>query len=352
MRMFRKFLEYVKPINRQTGINKLNYILNFVNGGLYNKFKLGNIPNTPIFLMMEATTRCNLNCIMCEHRNLTHKNISELSFEEVKKIINKIPYRGSVTIAGIGEPFCNKDFMKIIKFCKEKGLKVVFPSNFTLLNTEKISELVSLGVDEIIVSFDGATKKTYESIRVGANFEKVILNIKELSKIKKEHNKKVPRLIVQFVEQENNVHEIPLLLKLCSKLGVDEVTIAPLVDLKKPPAKEIIKKKKQETKVQKLAKRLRIKLHNVQSAQPLNKCNWPFLGVFITSEGYVLPCCQVTQRGFSRDFLNRNSFGNILKRDFKEIWFSKKYREFREQIKKGKAPLLCKNCHYYIENKK
>jgi len=54
--------------------------------------------------------------------------------------------------------------------------------NATLINRETALRLVESGIDLIMVSFDGASRETFESIRVGANYETVIKNIGQLIK--------------------------------------------------------------------------------------------------------------------------------------------------------------------------
>ena len=70
-----------------------------------------------IQLQIELTYKCNQRCIHC----FNHKNMPEyeLSFEDVKKIIDEAYEMGlfTVNISG-GESTCTKDFLKIIKYIR------------------------------------------------------------------------------------------------------------------------------------------------------------------------------------------------------------------------------------------
>jgi MoaA/NifB/PqqE/SkfB family radical SAM enzyme len=60
-----------------------------------------------------------------------------------------------------------------------------------MLSEELSSEILKSGLDHPLFSFDGCDKETYEHIRNGGNFEKVVENITRFLEIKREKNKKI-----------------------------------------------------------------------------------------------------------------------------------------------------------------
>ena len=68
-------------------------------------------------------------------------------------------------------------------------LEVSINTNATHLDIDMAKKLINSGLDLIIYSFDGGTKKTYEKMRPGRfkynQFEEVYKNIKILLKLKK-----------------------------------------------------------------------------------------------------------------------------------------------------------------------
>ena len=62
-------------------------------------------------------------------------------------------------------------------------------------------------MDTIIFSIDGINKKTYESIRVGVDFDQVISNVKNFIKIRNTSGK--TRVVMRFIRQESNKDEWP-----------------------------------------------------------------------------------------------------------------------------------------------
>ena len=81
------------------------------------------------------------------------------------------------------------------------------------LDEEKIKRLVDCGVDRIIISVDGATKSTYESIRVRGKYDKLVHNINTLLDYRQKKGTAKPLIRLQFVKQQENIHEYDLIRK-------------------------------------------------------------------------------------------------------------------------------------------
>ena len=64
----------------------------------------------------EITTRCGLRCLMCEHTHWDHTSYAkqDITFEEIIQIHKNWPQLRYVGIQGMGNPFLNKSFRKIV----------------------------------------------------------------------------------------------------------------------------------------------------------------------------------------------------------------------------------------------
>ena len=91
---------------------------------------------------------------------------------------------------------------------KQKGMDVGFYSNASLLNEELSKGIINARLDSITISFDGATKETYEKIRKNLKFEVTKKNVLGLINTKKKLNKKNPKVNLVLVELEENKREI------------------------------------------------------------------------------------------------------------------------------------------------
>lgn len=130
-------------------------------------------------IQFELTSRCNERCIHCYIPNAKKNNGFDMPTAKVKSIIDEFAKIGGihVTISG-GEAFLHKDIIEIVRYCREKDLKISILSNLISLKDEQIIELkkynlsliqVSLysvdpDVHDKITTVKGSCKKTMEAI--------------------------------------------------------------------------------------------------------------------------------------------------------------------------------------------
>ena len=85
--------------------------------------------------------------------------------------------------------------MRMYQYLKKKwpGMHIELFDAFYFIDEQKAKELLELGIDTIFISIDAATKETYEVIRVGSDFNRVVNNIKHFLEMKKERKLIFPR---------------------------------------------------------------------------------------------------------------------------------------------------------------
>jgi MoaA/NifB/PqqE/SkfB family radical SAM enzyme len=95
-----------------------------------------------------------------------------------------------------------------------------------LLNREIAQWLITdKSLYELCISFDGASKKTVERIRRGANYETILSNIEYLSFQKKKRRRIFPRLWFRYVIMKSNAEELPNIIPICAKYGLSKVVV-------------------------------------------------------------------------------------------------------------------------------
>ena len=205
----KKFQDYRNAWNGQPE----EIINDFGKNSYENNYELNDIYK-PLCIDLELASICDLACPHCFREYLaTPDKIMNIDF--AKKIIseankNEIP---SIKFNWRGEPLLHSSLGKLIKFAKDNGiLETIINTNATNLTEKKGNELINSGLDYMIYSFDGGTKKTYEKLRPGRfrknNFENVINNIKNFSDLKKKLNAKFPYTKIQMVLMDNNRDEV------------------------------------------------------------------------------------------------------------------------------------------------
>ena len=126
----------------------------------------------PNRIQIEATSKCNFRCVSCSHGRETG-NGQHLAADDFHKILDRLPWRPQrVILSGIGEPLLNPQFFPMVNILAERDIRCEFYTNGSLLTPAVWPEIVSrTNIDVISISCDGARPSTFESLRVGGDFE-------------------------------------------------------------------------------------------------------------------------------------------------------------------------------------
>ena len=168
----------------------------------------------PLHLDIEITSHCNLLCTMCPRTHRVERGdwVSEhMSFERFCSIIDEGVDNGlcAINLNNFGESFMNKDIYRMIGYAKNRGvLEVMLHTNGTIMSEKIASRTIESGLDKIIFSVDSVEKETYESIRVGARFEKVINNVRTFSRVRRKFGSVTPEIRISMVLMNENAHQL------------------------------------------------------------------------------------------------------------------------------------------------
>ena len=143
----------------------------------FSTFRRGPKAALPFKLKFECSSLCNLRCTMCPLNTGLKRKQGVLTFDNFKKVFDQIK-PAYLNLTGIGEPFLNPDIFDIVKYAKKREAMVKFDTNAMLLIQENRRKILDTGIDLVSISIDGVDKKSYESIRIGSNFEKVTKHVK------------------------------------------------------------------------------------------------------------------------------------------------------------------------------
>lgn len=311
-------------------------------------FEPEEVRGSPFFLEIEPTILCNLKCLFCINPFLPRAR-THLTLSRFRQIIDQFPLLAKVSLVGIGESFMNPDLWGMIREAKSRGVQIGTTTNGTILNHSILQEIFDSGLDWLNFSLDGATKETYERLRPGAVFEKVLANVRRVAHASDGRPK--PRLAVWFVANRQNIEELPQMVELVKGLGVFRLNTQglhywghPDWHAKAVEASAIEDLESILLKVKQLCQESGVEFgwHNFPEREAPRGCKWPWKGSYITADGYVTPCCE---NGSDPD---RIRFGNIFEQPFEEIWNSEGYRGFRRQMKSSEGrPSVCIDCPSY-----
>lgn len=326
---------------------------------LLNKLfpKLG-IDLFPPFLEIEPTTVCNLRCVCCEHTYWKEPS-KNMSFEQFKKIFDNFGNPKWIGLTGIGSSYLNKDYHKMMAYAKSKGTLIEVFDHFTHFNNdEKIKELIEIGPDFQFVSIYGASKKSFEKVCVGSDYEKIKKNIQKFVEIKKQMKKRFPILNFHYIITSESKNELLKFLDFVHFLNTEigEILVTPMLHgFKEAKKYEIRINEDYVNEIRKKAEFYKIPITINMSAKqeveglakkpPINNCK-EYIMPFIFVTGHVTPCCGQNEAN-ARDWQKKMSLGNVSEKPFKEIWYSERYKKMRNLIRRNKCPEECKLCPAY-----
>src|SRR3989344_902086 len=181
----------------------------------------------PITIEIDPSNACNESCIWCcweDHRKGADVMDKEL-LEKIIKNLAKVGIKGLIWTGG-GEPLVNKYTVEYMKLARDLGMENGMFTNGILMTPEKIPTIVEC-CTWIRISLGTATSDTFKKCHGTADFEKIIENIKEFVRVRKNMNKTISIGLSMMVHPDN-YHELYEEAKLAKKLGVDYFQGKPL----------------------------------------------------------------------------------------------------------------------------
>ena len=298
-----------KRLNLQT-IDQINYFARYVE--------------------IESFDGCNLNCVMCPLGKDIYEGGGAIPQKLFKKIVGElVPYADWIQVVCLsrnGEPLLNRNIASMVKQLKDIGIKRVnFSTNATALIEKRSYELIKSGLDEIRFSIDGFTKETFEKVRKGGKYEKILNNCLRFIKIRDEIGKGKPQVQIRFVEQKANTHELENWKNFW---------------LTKVQPTDIVASKKMHSWGNEL------KNYEGNIDQNVTKpCISPYSTLEILYDGTV-PLCGC-------DYKPTVILGNVKKHSLKEIWNNAKFKQMRDLHSSGNRNQIpiCVGCKIWDTDK-
>jgi MoaA/NifB/PqqE/SkfB family radical SAM enzyme len=138
-------------------------------------------------LWFNTGTLCNIECKNCYiESSPKNDSLAYLTFEEVKSFIDEAVDKNlgtnEIGFTG-GEPFMNKDIMKMIDYSLRKRLKVLVLSNAMKPMLNRTKELIKLNHSNLTirVSIDHYEKEKHEEIRGKNTYDVMLQGLKWLN---------------------------------------------------------------------------------------------------------------------------------------------------------------------------
>ena len=168
----------------------------------------------PLYVAWQITNECNLACMHCiEESGPGKKFKDELDRDQVFSVLEQmmaleVPY---LSFSG-GEPMMHPHFYEMVDYVCSRGSQLKIETNGHLLTAESAARLRELGVKAVQVSLDGATRPSFNKIRVLGELDRVLEGVRHL------RDAGVP-IEINFSPTRFNIHEIGDVVDMAYDLG-------------------------------------------------------------------------------------------------------------------------------------
>jgi radical SAM protein with 4Fe4S-binding SPASM domain len=270
----------------------------------------------PVEYIVETTAKCNLYCPMCPRE--THR---QPKADMPQEIFESLVAQAGATaehlmLIGLGEPFMDARIYDRIEFCHRHSISTLLSTNGTFLDERTAERLLATPLEQITLSFDGASKETFEFYRKGARFEKVRDNFVRFARMRRDRRSPM-QVVVQMVRMERNAGEVRDFVRFWSAVpGVDQVRIKEdETNLMRPDAGHT-------------------------AAEWKYPCHYLWRGpMYVKQNGDVYPCCQSYM-------LDGKPLGNLGGESLESVWNSLEMQRMRRLHAGGRAGEIdiCARC--------
>ncbi len=291
---------------------------------------------------IDTTNICQLHCPLC-HTGLgnIHRDKGVMSFDVFTRVIDQVKDSCIwLTLYSWGEPFLNRRIHEFVAYAHSRRIATIISSNLNKpLTPEMAEQIITAGLDVLIVSLDGVTQEVYQQYRIGGQLDRVLSNLQLLVETKRRLGYQSPYLEWQFIVMRQNEHQIEAASALASELGVDSIVFKK-VDF--PHG---------ESNPEEAARWLPRQHPEYLRDDPFDKpyredgavCWRLWRSAVVNWDGGLAPCCYLTDKS--------EDFGDVSETPVKEIWNGPKYTAARGLFKEGGEPeewVGCLDCSVYL----
>lgn len=275
--------------------------------------------------LIEITNACNLRCPMCS-THLSEKKKSNMDLETFEKIMQRMQEQGatSCSLHTVGETFLHPQLKELVAIARRYGVR---PGISTHANhpdrIRALYEAHGFWINGFRFSIDGATKETYEKLRVRGKFEKMIESCEWIHRTNRGKPQSRVALTIDCVVSDVNIGEMATFFhRFTEYTYAKDIRFSMLNSL---AADDTFYKEKRP---------------EFDNLYRLNTgCSFPFGATNFNNKGEVTVCC--------RDYEDELVIGDAMSQPLSEIWTGDAAEDLRRQHR-GEVPLTnraCANCY-------
>jgi MoaA/NifB/PqqE/SkfB family radical SAM enzyme/Flp pilus assembly protein TadD len=183
----------------------------------------------PLTVNLSFDKTCNLTCPSCRTEKIAADTKTRAGYDIVtnREIFRLLRTAEEVVVTGSGDPFASKTFRRLLGQLNEADhprLKVTLMTNGVLFTPDEWERLKNIHrmLKSIYISIDAATAKTYEVVRRGGDWARLMENLAFLGEATRSHGLAVP-MTLSFVVQRANFREMPACVDMAKRFHARSV---------------------------------------------------------------------------------------------------------------------------------
>ena len=344
-----------------------------------------NATKRPYYANWRLVGACNSRCIMCDQWRKKEYSKQKFGMKDIYRLLKELKRIGvcNVYFNG-GEASLLKELPEIVEKAKDFGFFAEIKTNGSNLTEKYITKLYEAGLDAVNISLDGHNAKIHNKIRGIPIWIKVVKAI-EFIKKNTEMEVRLNTLILK-----DNYKRLDKMIDLAKKLNIDSINFSQVDDLPFKNNKDVRLNLKQMNyfyfkvapkilekslnsdlnvsftpffsslvgkgkrfaikQLKRKGKKLQEELKNFvkwdfgKNFYTTYSCYTPSRNIEIMPNGDIYPCCTTMN-------IEQFKMGNVYDQSLKEIWNSKKFKNFRIKVMNSKEE-ICKKCQLDFETNK
>ena len=321
----------------------------------------GPVAALPQEVYFEVTNRCNLLCETCPRTHNELEPPADLDYERMVEIADELPVIRRALLHGVGEPLLNPELPRMVAYFAGRGAHVVFNTNGILLDKRRGDAVSAAGLSELRVSFDAATPETFKVVRGADVLPKILRNVAAFTKRRAEVGGDGPSVSIWATALQENLHELPDLIRLSADLGVFRVHLQRLVfngtglAVAEQSVFRDLSLRQEEilAACRDAAAQVGVDLGGsggtdgdgafgggAMDELAWQGCRRPWKVLYVTAQGTVLPCCMAP---FATTDIPAISLG-IVAEGVGNVWNGAAMRNFRTRHQTADPPVPCAPC--------
>ena len=185
-------------------------------------------------LRLAIDDSCNLRCPSCRKSMTFHKegaahDLGIRLADRINQWLTEQTHGIQVHMGSDGDPFASHVYRHFMEHTpKRDNIRYSILTNGLMFKEfhTRVPEIID-NLDELGVSIDGASRDTYERLRLGGRWDKVMENLECISELRRRLGF---RFTLHMVVQRGNYHEMMDMVEMGKALGADEVYLNRITD--------------------------------------------------------------------------------------------------------------------------